>query len=51
MVLFGKKIYTINYKCDLGRDPLRKIDEMYFDLIETDKGFQAKNVQAIRQVV
>ena len=34
-----------------GYKSLNQGDNVYFDLIETDKGFQAKNVQAIRNIM
>ena len=34
-----------------GYKSLNQGDNVYFELIETDKGFQAKNVQAIRHVI
>jgi CspA family cold shock protein len=34
-----------------GYKSLNQGDNVYFELIETDKGFQAKNVQASRNVM
>ena len=34
-----------------GYKSLNQGDNVYFDLIETEKGFQAKNVQSIRQAI
>lgn len=34
-----------------GYKSLNQGDNVYFDLIETEKGFQAKNVQAIRNII
>ncbi len=34
-----------------GYKSLNQGDNVYFELIETDKGFQAKNVQAIRNII
>ena len=34
-----------------GYKSLNQGDNVYFDLIETDKGFQAQNVQAIRNII
>jgi CspA family cold shock protein len=34
-----------------GYKSLNQGDNVYFDLIETEKGFQAQNVQAIRNII
>jgi CspA family cold shock protein len=34
-----------------GYKSLNQGDNVYFELIETEKGFQAKNVQAIRNII
>ena len=34
-----------------GYKSLNQGENVYFDLIETDKGFQAKNVQASRNIM
>ncbi|MGN1371219.1 MAG: cold-shock protein [Candidatus Coprovivens sp.] len=34
-----------------GYKSLNQGDNVYFDLIETEKGFQAKNVQAVRNII
>ena len=34
-----------------GYKSLSQGDNVYFELIETEKGFQAKNVQAIRNII
>ncbi len=34
-----------------GYKSLNQGDNVYFELIETEKGFQAKNVQPIRQII
>ena len=34
-----------------GYKTLNQGDNVYFDLVETDKGYQAKNVQQIRQTI
>ena len=34
-----------------GYKSLNQGDNVYFELIETDKGFQAKNVQASRNIM
>ena len=34
-----------------GYKSLNQGDNVYFDLIETEKGFQAQNVQAIRNIM
>ena len=34
-----------------GYKSLNQGENVYFELIETDKGFQAQNVQAIRNII
>ncbi len=34
-----------------GYKTLNQGDNVYFDLVETDKGYQAKNVQQIHQTI
>lgn len=34
-----------------GYKSLNQGDNVYFDLIETEKGFQAQNVQAVRNII
>ena len=34
-----------------GYKSLNQGDNVYFELIETEKGFQAQNVQAIRNII
>lgn len=34
-----------------GYKSLNQGDNVYFELVETEKGFQAKNVQAIRNII
>ena len=34
-----------------GYKTLNQGDNVYFDLVETEKGYQAKNVQQIRQTI
>ncbi len=34
-----------------GYKSLNQGDNVYFELVETEKGFQAKNVQAVRNII
>lgn len=40
----GKKTYTIKYTYDIGKDPLKDADELYFNLIGTEWDTRIDNV-------
>lgn len=40
----GKRTYTIKYNYNIGRDPLKDVDELYFNLIGTEWDTTIKNV-------
>ena len=40
----GKKVYTIKYNYNIGKDPLKNADELYFNLIGTEWDTDIQNV-------
>lgn len=40
----GKKIYTIKYRYNIGKDPLKDADELYFNLIGTKWDVSINNI-------